>query len=223
MGRSAAALSGALHTYGRKDQKPTPPSNAVGDYGGGGMMMAFGLLAGILSARSTGKGQIVDCAMLDGAALLSTVTYMMHAVGMWSDERGTNILDTGAPYYETYETADGKYVSIGPIEDAFYGQFLALLGLSQDPEFHDRDNRSNWPALKERLEVIFRTKTRDAWCALMEDSDVCFAPVLSLSEAPSHPHNAARSTFIEIDGVVQPAPAPRFSETPAPPVRMPKH
>ncbi|MDG2004286.1 MAG: CaiB/BaiF CoA-transferase family protein [Novosphingobium sp.] len=216
------ALSGALHTYGRKDQKPTPPSNAVGDYGGGGMMMAFGLLAGILSARTSGKGQVVDCAMLDGAALLTTVTYMMHAIGMWQDERGVNVLDTGAPYYETYETSDGKYVSIGPIEEPFYHQMLAVLGLSDDSEFLDRENKSNWPALIQRLEAIFLTKTRDEWCALMEDSDICFAPVLSLSEAPSHPHNVARGTFIEVDGVVQPAPAPRFSGTPAPPVRMPK-
>lgn len=216
------ALSGALHTYGRKGQKPTPPSNAVGDYGGGGMMLAFGLLAGILSARSTGKGQVVDCAMVDGAALLSTVTYMMHAVGMWSDERGANILDTGAPYYETYETADGKFVSIGPIEVPFYHQMLAVLGLSEDPEFRDRDNKSKWPLLKERLEAIFRTRTREEWCALMDESDICFAPVLSLAEAPYHPHNVARGTFMEVDGVVQPAPAPRFSATPAPPVRMPK-
>lgn len=216
------ALSGALHTYGREGQKPTPPVNAVGDYGGGGMMLAFGLLAGILSARATGKGQVVDCAMIDGAALLMTVTYMMHAVGMWKDERGVNILDSGAPYYETYETADGKYISIGPLEPAFYDQLLATLGLSDDPEFRDRDNRSNWPSLKARLETVFRGKTRDEWCALMDDTDICFAPVLSLSEAPYHPHNVARSTFIEVDGVVQPAPAPRFSGTPAPPVRMPK-
>ena len=216
------ALSGALHTYGRKGQKPTPPANVVGDYGGGGMMLAFGLLAGILSARSTGKGQVVDCAMVDGAALLSTVIYMMHAVGMWNDERGMNVLDTGAFYYETYETSDGKYVSIGPIEDAFYDQFLAMLGLSDDPEFRDREDRLNWPVLTERLEAIFRTRTRDEWCALMDDTDICFAPVLSLSEAPYHPHNVARATFIDVDGVVQPAPAPRFSATPAPPVKMPE-
>lgn len=216
------ALSGALHTYGRKGQKPTPPTNAVGDYGGGGMMLAFGLLAGILSARQTGRGQVVDCAMVDGAALLTTVIYTLHAVGMWVDERGVNILDSGAPYYDTYETADGKYVSIGPIEPPFYELLLETLGLSDDPLFRDRDNRANWPAMRQRLEAIFRTRTRDEWCALMEGKDICFAPVLSLSEAPHHPHNVARGTFIEIDGVLQPAPAPRFSRTPAPPVRMPK-
>jgi len=216
------ALSGALHTYGRKGQKPTPPANAVGDYGGGGMMLAFGILAGILSARSTGKGQVVDCAMIDGASLLSIVIYMMHAVGMWQDERGTNILDTGAPYYETYETSDGKYVSIGPIEMPFYDQMLSVLGLEGDPLFLDRDNRDNWPAQKQRLEAIFRTRTRDEWCAMMDETDICFAPVLSLSEAPHHPHNVARGTFIEVDGILQPAPAPRFSATPAPPVRMPR-
>jgi alpha-methylacyl-CoA racemase len=216
------ALSGALHTYGRAGQKPTPPTNAVGDYGGGGMMLAFGLLAGILSAKQTGKGQVVDCAMVDGAALLTTVIYTMHAVGMWQDERGVNILDTGAPYYETYETADGKFVSVGPIERPFYNQMLDVLGLADDPEFLDRENRELWPSQKERLETIFTTKTRDEWCALMEKTDICFAPVLSLSEAPSHPHNVARGTFIEVDGITQPAPAPRFSGTPAPPVRMPK-
>jgi len=216
------ALSGALHTYGRKGQKPTPPTNTVGDYGGGGMMMAFGILAGILSAKQTGKGQVVDCAMVDGAALLTTVIYTMQAVGMWQDERGVNLLDTGAPYYEVYETADGKFVSVGPIERPFYNQMLDVLGLSEDPDFLERDDRELWPAQKERLEAIFRTRTRDEWCELMEETDICFAPVLSLAEAPRHLHNVARGTFLEVDGVTQPAPAPRFSATPAPPVRMPK-
>lgn len=216
------ALSGALHTFGRKGQKPTPPGNLIGDYGGGGMLLAFGMLAGILSARSSGKGQVIDCAMLDGAAILSTVTYMMHAVGMWKDERGVNVLDSGAPYYETYETADGKFISLGSIERPFYNQLLDELGLADDPAFLNRNDEGRWPELKHRLEAIFRIKTRDEWCRLLDETDVCFAPVLSLAEAPHHPDNAARGTFIEVDGVMQPAPAPRFSGTPAPPVRMPE-
>ena len=214
------ALSGALHTYGRKGDKPTFPVNAVGDYGGGGMMLAFGLLAGILSARQSGKGQVIDCAMVDGAAILSAMTYGMFNCGMWKDERGVNILDGAAPYYETYETGDGKWISIGPLEDAFYAELLEKLGLSDDADFADRANVAKWPLLKERLEAIFRTRTRDEWCALMEDTDICFAPVLSLAEAPKHPHNVARGTFIEVDGICQPAPAPRFLGTPPPPVRM---
>ena len=215
------ALSGALHTYGRKGDKPTFPTNAVGDYGGGGMMLAFGVLAGILSARSTGKGQVVDCAMLDGASLITATTYMLHAIGWWQDERGVNMLDSGAPYYETYETADRKFVSIGPLEDEFHDELLERLGIKGEPEFADRENQQNWPAQKQRLTEKFLSKTRDEWCAVFEGSDACFAPVLSLSEAPSNAHNVARGTFIDVDGVVQPAPAPRFSETPAPPVRMP--
>ncbi|MCB2060880.1 MAG: CaiB/BaiF CoA-transferase family protein [Novosphingobium sp.] len=214
------ALSGALHTYGRKGDKPTFPVNVVGDYGGGGMMLAFGLLAGILSARATGKGQVIDCAMVDGAAILSSMTYTLFASGMWKDERGVNILDGAAPYYETYETADGKWISLGSLERPFYAQLLDKLGLSDDPEFTDRADEANWPRLKERFAEIFLTKTRDEWCAIMEDTDICFAPVLSLGEAPHHPHNVARETFIEVDGITQPAPAPRFLGTPAPPVRM---
>ncbi len=215
------ALSGALHSYGREGQKPTPPVNAVGDFGGGGMMLAFAVLAGILSARSTGEGQIIDCAMLDGAAALSAATYMMFDAGMWRDERGVNIVDTGAPYYETYETADGKYVSVGPLEDEFYADLLDKLGLRDDPLCRERDNPAKWPAIKQRFDEVFRTRTRDAWCALLDGTDCCFAPVLSLAEAPMDEHNVARGTFIEVDGVLQPAPAPRFSATPAPPVRMP--
>lgn len=216
------ALSGALHTYGREGGKPTPPLNVVGDYGGGGLLLAFGVLAGILSARSTGRGQVIDCAMLDGAALLSAATYMMFNAGMWRDERGVNLIDSGAPYYETYETADGKYVAVGPLEDAFYAELLEKMGLAGDPLCLDRDDRANWPALKEKFTAVFRTKTRDEWRALLDGTDSCFAPVLSLSEAPRDDHNVARGTFVEVDGVLQPAPAPRFSVTPAPPVRMPE-
>lgn len=215
------ALSGALHTYGPKE-RPMAPVNVVADYGGGGMLLAFGVLAGILSARQTGKGQVIDCAMLDGAAILSAMTYSLLSADMWRDEREANILDGGAQYYNTYETADGKFVSIGSIEPQFYALLLERLGLADDPAFADQDNQAGWPELKARLAAIFHTRTRDEWCALMEDTDICFAPVLSLREAPRHPHNIARGTFIEAGGVIQPAPAPRFLGTPAPPVRMPK-
>jgi alpha-methylacyl-CoA racemase len=216
------AQSGALHTYGRKGEKPAFPVNAVGDYGGGGMMLAFGVLAGILSARSTGKGQVIDCAMVDGAAILSAMTYTLHGAGLWQDERGVNLIDSGSHFYDTYETADGKWVSIGAIEEPFYALLLQTLGLADDPDFAQQNNPALWPMQKARLEALFRTKTRDEWCALMEQTDICFAPVLSLSEAPQHPHAMARDAFITVDGVIQPAPAPRFSATPAPPVRMPK-
>lgn len=216
------ALSGALHTYGRAGQKPTAPLNVVGDYGGGGMLLAFGMLAGIISARATGKGQVIDSSMLDGAAILSASTYMMLASGLMRDERGVNMIDSGSPYYDTYETADGKFVSVGPLEEEFYDLLLEKIGVADDSLFGQRDDREKWPELKARLEQVFLTKTRDEWCEVLEYSDACFAPVLSLSEAPRHPHNVARGTFIEIDGVVQPAPAPRFQGTPAPPVRMNK-
>ena len=214
------ALSGALHSYGRAGEKPTPPVNAVGDFGGGGMMLAFGVVAAILSARTTGTGQVVDCAMVDGAAILSAMTYSFLGNGMWNDERGTNMLDTGAHFYDTYETSDGKWVSIGSIEPQFYALLLERAGLKDDPGFLAQQDRANWPVLKDRLTALFLTRTRDEWCALMEDSDICFAPVLSLREAPLHPHNVARGTFVEDGGMVQPAPAPRFSATPAPPVSL---
>lgn len=218
------ALSGALHGYGRAGDKPTPPINAVGDFGGGGMMMAFGMVAGILSARQAGPekagGQVIDCAMTDGSAVLSAMTYSFLANGQWRDERGVNLLDTGAHFYDSYETADGKYVSIGAIEPQFYATLRSRAGLDDDPDFDPQMNPVEWPKLSEKLTAIFKTRTRDQWCALLEHSDACFAPVLSLTEAPEHPHNKARETYIEIDGVVQPAPAPRFSATPAPKPRM---
>ena len=214
------ALSGALHTYGPKDGKPVFPTNAVGDYGGGGMLLAFGVLAGILSARSTGKGQVVDCAMLDGAAMLTAMIYSMFNASMWRDERGVNILDGAAPFYDTYTTADGKWIAIGSIESQFYAILLDKLGLAEDADFARQGDADLWPELKRRLEAIFLTRTRDEWCELMEDTDICFAPVLSLAEAPQHPHNVARGTFVEAEGVLQPAPAPRFSATPAPPIWM---
>ncbi len=214
------ALSGALHSYGRSGDKPTPPVNAVGDFGGGGMMMAFGMLAGILSAQKTGQGQVIDCAMTDGSAILSALTYSFLASGMWRDERGVNLLDTGAHFYDTYETADGRYVSIGSIEPQFYAELRKYAGLEDDAGFDAQMDPQSWEPLKQKLTDLFRTKTRDEWCAIMEHKDICFAPVLSLNEAPDHPHNKERETYIDVDGVVQPAPAPRFSRTPAPKPRM---
>jgi alpha-methylacyl-CoA racemase len=214
------ALSGALHSYGRKGEKPTFPVNAVGDFGGGGMMLAFGVVAAILSARTTGRGQVVDCAMVDGAAILSAMTYTFLGNGQWRDERGVNLLDSGTHFYDTYETSDGKWVSIGSIEPQFYALLLEKTGLSADPDFAQQMNPGKWEGLKDRLTALFLTRTRDEWCTLMEGSDVCFAPVLSLREAPVHPHIAARATFIEDGGMIQPAPAPRFSATPAPPVSL---
>ena len=208
------ALSGTLHMIGRAGEKPTPPVNLVGDFGGGGMMLAFGMVAALLSAARTGTGQVIDCAMVDGAALLSAMMWGFQAMGRWRDERGVNMLDTGAHFYDTYETADGKYVSIGSIEPQFYAELRRLAGVD-DAAFDAQMDAAGWPALKDKLTALFATKTRDEWCALMEHSDVCFAPVLSMAEAPRHPHNVERGTFVEVDGVVQPAPAPRFAGTPS--------
>ncbi|MET4133737.1 alpha-methylacyl-CoA racemase [Porphyrobacter sp. MBR-155] len=214
------ALSGALHTYGRKGEKPTFPVNAVGDFGGGGMMLAFGVVAAILNARSTGVGQVVDCAMVDGAAILSAMTYTFFGNGQWRDERGVNLLDSGAHFYDTYETADGKWISLGSIEPQFYALLIEKAGLADEPDFAQQMDQERWEGLKERLAQLFLTKTRDEWCAVMDGTDICFAPVLSLAEAPRHPHNVARSTFVEQGGMTQPAPAPRFSATPAPRPRL---
>lgn len=214
------ALSGALHTYGRKGEKPIFPVNAVGDFGGGGMMLAFGVVAGILHARSGGAGQVVDCAMIDGAAILSAMTYTFLGNGQWRDERGVNLLDSGTHFYDTYETSDGKYISLGSIEPQFYALLLEKTGLAGDPDFAQQMNPLKWDELKARMTALILTKTRDEWCAIMDGTDICFAPVLSLREAPQHPHNVARSTFVEDGGMVQPAPAPRFSATPAPPVSL---
>ena len=215
------AITGALNAFGRAGEKPTPPINMVGDFGGGGMMMAFAMLAGVLSARSTGQGQVIDCAMTDGASLLMGMIWGFRAQGIWGDERGTNYLDTGAPYYDTYETADGLYVAIGSIEPPFYARMLEATGLTDDPMFRDQDGIEDRETRRARLTRIFASKTRDEWCALMEGTDACFAPVLSFAEAPSYPHNTQRQAFVELDGVMQPAPAPRFSLTPAPQPRAP--
>ncbi|MEE9416378.1 MAG: CaiB/BaiF CoA-transferase family protein [Acidimicrobiales bacterium] len=207
------SLAGALEPIGRRGQGPVPPLNLVGDFGGGGMFLAFGIVCAVLQARESGRGQVVDAAMIDGASALVGFFHGFRAMGIWNDERGTNMLDTGAHYYDVYETSDQKYVSIGSIEPQFYAELLEKLGLTDDPEFAVQNDRNTWQALKQRLEAIFKTRTRDEWSATFEGSDVCFAPVLSLAEAPEHPHAVARNSFIELGGVVQPAPAPRFSET----------
>ena len=216
------ALAGALEPMGRAGQQPTPPINLIGDFGGGGMLLAFGVCAALLEARGSGQGQVIDAAMVDGAASLMTMTWSFRAMGIWADERGTNMLDTGAHFYDTYETADGKYVSIGSIEPPFYEELLRLTGL-EGAELPSQHDKTQWPALKERFAEIFRQKTRDEWCALMEGTDVCFAPVLAMPEAPLHPHIAERGTFTEVAGITQPAPAPRFSRTPGSIERPPPH
>ena len=207
------ALTGALHAMGRKGEPPSPPLNLVGDYGGGALYLAFGLCAGIIHAGKTGQGQIIDCAMTDGAASLAAMFYGMRHSGLWTDEREANLLDGGAHFYGTYECADGRWVSIGSIEPQFYAILLEKTGLD-DPAFAQQMNKAVWPDLKAQLAAKIKTKTREEWCAIMEGTDICFAPVLSMAEAPDHPHNKARQTFVEVEGVTQPAPAPRFSETP---------
>ena len=207
------AITGALHAIGTKD-KPVPPLNLVGDFGGGALYLAFGLMAGVISARQTGKGQVIDCAMSDGAASLMAMFYGMKGAGGWrGDDRRANMLDGGAHFYDTYQCSDDRWISIGSIEPQFYALLLEKTGIS-DPQFKNQMNRDEWPELGAKLAAVIRTKTCDEWCALMDATDVCFAPVLTLDEAPSHPHNVARQTFVEIEGVPQPAPAPRFSGTP---------
>ncbi len=207
------ALSGALHAFGRKDQPPTPPLNLVGDFGGGGMMLAFGVVCALLEVRRSGIGQVVDAAMVDGTATLLTMFYGMLRQGLWQDQRGVNLLDSGAPFYDTYRTKDDRWVSIGPLEPHFYQELIVRAGL--DPQaFQPQYDLSRWDHRKALLGEVFSRKTRDEWCALLEGTDACFAPVLSLLEAPEHPHARERGTYIQVDGVLQPAPAPRFSKTP---------
>lgn len=206
------AISGALAAIGAED-KPVPPLNLVGDFGGGALYLAFGLLAGVIHARATGQGQVIDCAMSDGAASLMAMFYGFKASGMWSEERRSNLLDGGAHFYDTYRCACGRWISIGSIEPQFYQLLLEKTGIT-DPRFQRQMNRGDWPELREKLAAVIATRTRDDWCALMDGTDVCFAPVLTLDEAPAHAHNVARQTFVEVAGVTQPAPAPRFSATP---------
>jgi alpha-methylacyl-CoA racemase len=208
------ALAGALRNFVRPPDRPVAPLNLVGDFGGGGMLMAFGLLCAIVEAARSGRGQVVDAAMVDGTAVLTTMFHGLRAQGIWYDEPGTNWADSGAPYYEVFETADGEYVSVGALERPFYDVLVERLGLDAT-ELPPRGDEANWPELKRRFAAVFRTRTRAEWCEVLEGSDACFAPVLSFVEAPQHPHNVARGTFVEHGGVVQPAPAPRFGRTPA--------
>ena len=209
------ALSGALWYGGRADSPPTVPPTLVGDMGGGAMLLAIGMLAAMMNAQETGKGQVVDAAMIDGSALSTTLLYALFQSGNWTLNRQDNFLDGAAYWYDTYECADGKYVSIGSIEPEFHALLLEKLGLEDDPDFAQQYKKDRWPELKARFVDIFKTKTRDEWSALLEGSDVCFAPVLDFAEAPRHPHNRARGVFTKVAGVTQPAPAPRFSETPS--------
>ena len=217
------ALAGVLDSLRRDGAQPTPPINLIGDFGGGGMLLAFGMVCGLLSARTTGSGQVVDAAMVDGAASLMSMIWAFKAMGIWNSDRpGTNMLDTGTHYYDTYECADGKWVSIGSIEPQFYAELLHHTGLEGE-ELPDQNDASQWGAMKERLAAIFKTRTRDEWSEVMEGTDICFAPVLSMDEATRHPHNVERGTFIELNGITQPAPAPRFSATPGAVQRPPAH
>jgi len=208
------ALSGALHSIGPKGGKPVPPLNLVGDFGGGALYLAFGVVCALVEAQRSGKGQVVDVAMTEGAASLMSMFYAMRAMGIWKDSRASNMLDGGAHFYDTYETKDGKYVAIGSIEPQFYKELMEKTGIA-DPAFAAQMDREQWPVLKEKLAAVIKSKTRDEWDAIMLGSEVCYAPVLSLEEAPNFAHNAARGTFIELDGIVQPGPAPRFSRTAA--------
>ena len=213
------ALTGALHAVGRSGEMPVPPLNLLGDFGGGALYLAFGVVCGLLEASKSGKGQVVDNAMVDGVASMMTLLWGLRAMGFWTDRRGENFLDTGAHFYDVYETRDGKYVSIGAIEPKFYAELLRLIGLEKE-ELPPQMDRTSWPEMRKRFRAIFKTKTRDEWAAIMEGTEVCFAPVLSMEEAPNHPHNRARGVFVEIEGVIQPAPAPRFSRT-MPEIRLP--
>jgi alpha-methylacyl-CoA racemase len=214
------AIAGVLNNFKRIGERPVPPNNLVGDFGGGGLLLAFGLVCALLEASRSGQGQVVDAAMVDGAAVLSTMIHAFVAMGIWQDNPGHNMLDTGAPFYEVYETADGKYMAIGAIEHQFYAELLDRTGL-KDEELPFQMNRDEWPSLKERFAALFNSKTRDEWQSILEGTDACAVPVLSMTEAPTHPHNVARQTFVVRDGVTQPAPAPRFSRTSAEIARPP--
>ncbi len=205
------SLSGALHAFGRKGEKPTPPINMMGDFGGGAMMLAFGMVAALLNVQRGGNGTVIDAAMTDGSALLMAMIYAFKGQGWWQDERGVNMLDTGAHFYDVYETSDSKFVSVGAIEPQFYAKLLKLTGLADDPSMQPQNNPAGWDGMRDRLAKVIALKTRDEWDTVMLGTDACYAPILSLSEAPDHPHNRARETFVDVGGTVQPAPAPRYS------------
>ena len=222
------ALAGALHPIGRRGDPPPPPLNLIGDFGGGGMLLAYGVVCALLETQRSGRGQVVDAAMVDGAAALAAMIYGAHAAGRWRDARSSNLLDGAAPFYDSYETRDGKYIAVGAIEPQFYAELVERVGLAETGEaLPGQNDRAAWPELKARLARLFRSKTRDEWCRILEGSDACFAPVLTLAEAPRHPQNRHRGTFVEFAGVLQPAPAPRFERTPAaiagPPARVGEH
>jgi alpha-methylacyl-CoA racemase len=206
------ALSGALHALGPKE-KPAVPLNLIGDFGGGALWLAFGILAALRHVERGGEGQVIDCAMTEGVISTMGLLYGVFAAGRWKDERESNIIDGGAHFYNTYECADGEWIAIGSIEKPFYIALIDALGL-KDPAFSDPRIEEKWPELKEKLKPVFRTRTRDEWCAHFEGTEVCYAPVLGLAEAPAHPHNKARGSFVDVDGVPQPRPLPRFSRTP---------
>jgi alpha-methylacyl-CoA racemase len=220
------AVAGALDPIGRAGERPLPPLNLVGDFGGGGMLLAVGILAALYERSHSGRGQVVDAAMVDGAALLTSFIHGMRGQGLWAGDRGTNLLDSGAPFYDTYETADGLYMSVGALEPQFYAALLHGLGLEGEdlPGQHEQDR---WPELRARFTEVFKTRTRAEWTKIFDGTDACVAPVMSLGEAPEHPHVTARQGFVEVGGLTQPAPAPRFSRTsaeePAPPVRAGEH
>ena len=207
------ALTGALDAIGRKGEAPVPPLNLVGDFGGGGMLLAYGIVCALVERGVSNRGQVVDAAMVDGASTLMAMMYAMKAMGVWNSERGSNMLDTGAHFYDAYETSDGKYISIGSIEPQFYALLLERSGFGEGEELPRAMDQSQWPVLKEKMVAMFKTRTRAEWCEIMEGTDICFAPVLSMDEAPDHPHMRHRETFVEVAGVTQPAPAPRFSRT----------
>lgn len=208
------ALAGALAHFGRAGEKPTPPINLVGDFGGGGLMLAYGIVCGVLEARGSGQGQVVDAAMVDGTATLMSMMWGFRVLGAWNEEeRGVNALDSGAPYYDTYECADGKYIALGSLEPQFYAELIERTGLGSE-DWPAQGDPAGYPLQRERFTELFKTKSRQEWCDLLEGSDACFAPVLTMTEAASHPHIRARETIVEFDGVLQPAPAPRFSRTP---------
>jgi alpha-methylacyl-CoA racemase len=207
------SLAGALAHFGRADSKPTPPINLIGDFGGGGMFMALGVVSAILEAQRSGQGQVIDVAMVDGSAILMTMMWGLRAMGAWDEAMGVNVLDTGAPFYDTYETADGKFISLGSLEPQFYAELIQRLGLVDDGLPMQMD-RAGWDTMREKFTVLFKTKTRDEWDVALRGSDACYAPVLSMSEAMDDDHIKARGTIVEVDGIAQPAPAPRFSRTP---------
>jgi len=207
------ALAGVLDAIGRQGERPVVPLNLVGDFAGGGLLLAFGVVSALLAAQRTGEGQVVDAAMVDGAALLTTMIWGLRALGGWKDARGTNLLDSGAPFYEVYECADGGHIAVGALEPDFYAALLEVMGLA-DEELPAQMDREQWPVTKERFAQVFRTRPRDEWVALAEGSDACLAPVLAMSEVSDDPHNKARATFVEVAGVLQPGPAPRFERTP---------